>query len=345
MDTITKNLTLAELADLLGGTVEGDSETIINGVCSLDNPVMGYIAFSEKPEKIKWDEGSERPAALIVGEEVDIEGLPLLIHKNPRLAFTYALRHFYPEDEFAGCIHPGAIISPDARVDESAWIGPLVVVDSEAEIGFGVRIGAGCYIGERSVIGENTILHPNVTILRDVTVGRRCIFQSGAVIGSDGFGYTPTPEGNIKVPQVGGIRIGDDVEIGANAAIDRATLDMTVITNDVKIDNLVQIAHNVSIGEHTRIAAQAGIAGRVTVKNDVVIGGQAGFQNGIFVGEGSRIAGQAGVTKSVPEHSMVSGYPADDHKKALQLLALQRRLPDIMKRLKKIELQLESESD
>lgn len=345
MVTSKNKMILTELADILGGMVEGDSTTMINGVCSLDNPVRGSIAFAEKPGKIKWDEGMERPAALIVGERVDIEGLPLLIHKNPRLAFTYALRHFYREDEFAGWVDPGAMISPDAEVDESAWIGPFVVVDSEAEIRSGVKIGAGCYIGERSVIGENTQLHPNVTILRDVTVGRRCIFHSGAVIGSDGFGYTPTPDGNIKVPQVGGIRIGDDVEIGANTTIDRATLDMTVITNDVKIDNLVQIAHNVSIGEHTRIAAQTGIPGRVTVKNDVVIGGQAGFQNGIVVGEGSRIAGQAGVTKSVPDHSMVSGYPADDHKKALQILALQKRLPDVMKRLKKIEMQLESESD
>jgi UDP-3-O-[3-hydroxymyristoyl] glucosamine N-acyltransferase len=343
--TSLKKKTLSELSDLFGGYVEGDGAVVITGVCSLDNQKAGCIALAENPERIKWAKNAERPGALIVGKSIDVKGLPLLVADNPRLVFTKALRHFYPEDEFEGGVDPSAVVSSEAVIDETAWVGPCVVIESGARIESGVRVGASCYMGERVEIGKGSYLHPNVTILKDVKVGKRCIFQSGAVIGSDGFGYTPTSEGNIKVPQVGGVIIGDDVEIGANTAIDRATLDMTIIENDVKIDNLVQVAHNVRIGEHTRIAAQTGITGRVTIEKDVVVGGQAGFQNGITVGEGSRIGGRAGVTKSVPKKSTISGYPADDHKKTLQLLALQKRLPEVMSRLKEIERKLDMEKE
>jgi UDP-3-O-[3-hydroxymyristoyl] glucosamine N-acyltransferase len=342
-----KNMTLSKLAGLLGESVEieGGGAVLITGVCSIDNPKAGHIALAEHPDKIVWDENTERPAALIVKKAFNIEGLSLLIVENPRIAFAHILRHFYYEDEFTGGIDPSAVVASDAEIDETAWIGPLAVLESGSRIGAGVEIGAGCFIGENSVIGDNSFLHPNVTILKDVTVGKRCIFHSGAVIGSDGFGFTPSPEGNLKVMQVGGVQIGDDVEVGANTTIDRATLDMTVIGNDVKIDNLVQIAHNVRIGDHTRIAAQVGVTGRVTIENDVVVAGQAGFQNGITVGEGSVVGGRAGVTKSVPKHSIISGYPADDHKKSLYLQAMQKRLPEMMERLEKIEKHLDLKRD
>jgi UDP-3-O-[3-hydroxymyristoyl] glucosamine N-acyltransferase len=190
------------------------------------------------------------------------------------------------------------------------------------------------------VIGKDTKLHPNVTILNDVTIGERCIFNSGVIIGSDGFGFTPTPDGNIKVPQVGTVVIGNDVELGANTCVDRATLDATRIGNDVKVDNLVQIAHNVQIGEHTRIAAQVGISGRAIIESNVVIAGQAGFQNGIVVGEGCIVGGKAGVTKHVKPGSRISGYPARDHKTALLIQAATNKLPDLIERLNKIERQL-----
>lgn len=336
---------LAELAGLLGESVEGDGAVMINGVCSIDNPKAGHIALAEHPDKIDWTGKSERPSALIVRKSVDIEGLPLLVVENPRLSFTRIIRHFYHDDEIIGGIDPTAVVASDAEIDDTAWIGPMAVIESGSRIGSRTRIGAGCYIGQLSVIGADSVLHPNVSILRDVTIGERCIFHSGAVIGSDGFGYTPSTDGNLKVMQVGGVLIGDDVEVGANTTIDRATLDLTVIGNDVKIDNLVQIAHNVKIGDRTRIAAQVGIPGRVTIENDVVIGGQAGFQNGITVGEGSTIAGRAGVTKSVPKHSTVSGYPAEDHKKALHLLAMQRRMPEMLGRIETIEKELGMKRD
>jgi UDP-3-O-[3-hydroxymyristoyl] glucosamine N-acyltransferase len=335
------HITLAKLAEMTGGTVEGNADVLISGVCSLDHPRADHIALAVNPSTIRHEAGAENAAAYIVARPVQIPGASLLVHENPRLAFTIALRHFYPEEKTIGGIDPNAQVARDADVRPSAHIGPFAVVESKAKIGERAEIGAGCYIGAGSVIGDETQLYANVTVLHDVAIGKRCIIHSGAVIGSDGFGFTPTESGNIKVPQTGRVEIGDDVEIGAGTTIDRATLDATRIGDDVKIDNLVQIAHNVQIGPHTRIAAQAGLSGRVIIEGNVVVGGQAGFQNGITVGEGSVIAGRAGVTRHVPPHSRVSGYPARDHKKALALLAAQNRLPEILERLESIERMLE----
>ncbi len=341
MDSGEAKISLAKLAELIGGRVIGDAGVSIAGVCSLDHPRAGHIALAVQPCKFQREGGRDIPAALIVSKPEDRGDVALLVHENPRLVFTRALIHFYDKKETISGIDPHALIAPDAEVDESAWVGPFAVVDSGAKIGAGARIGSGCFVGARSVIGEGTNLYPNVSVLHDVRIGSRCIVHSGAVIGSDGFGFTPTAEGNIKVPQIGRVEIGNDVEIGANTTIDRATLDATVIGDDVKIDNLVQVAHNVEIGAHTRIAAQAGLSGRVIIESDVVIAGQAGFQNGIRVGKGSVVGGQAAVTRHVPPSSRVSGYPARDHKKALQLLAAQNRLPEIIERLERIERKLD----
>jgi UDP-3-O-[3-hydroxymyristoyl] glucosamine N-acyltransferase len=210
-------------------------------------------------------------------------------------------------------------------------------VEQSAQIGPAVQIWPGCYIGRNVIIGAETKIYPNVVVMQDVTIGTRCIIHPGAVIGSDGFGFVPTKSGNVKVPQIGRVIIGDDVEIGANTTIDRATLDSTIISDDVKIDNLVQIAHNVKIGPHTRIAAQAGMSGRVEIAENVVIGGQAGFGNGIKIGANSLVGARAGVIGDVPAGNKVSGYPARDHRKALRLLALQNRLPEIFERLEDLE--------
>jgi len=344
LQTYEGKITLADLAELTGGTAQGDGNTVISGVCSIENPVKGRIAMVLTPASIAWNEIPELPSALIVSEIIDQPDLPQLIHGKPRLAFTHTLRHFYTEDEFEHGVDPNAFVSLDAKVDPTASIGPFAVIGAKARIGRNVIIGAGCYIGARSKLGAGTRIYPNVSILHDVTIGARCIVQSGVVIGGDGFGFTPTVDGNIKVPQIGRVEIGNDVEIGANSTIDRATLDATKIGNDVKIDNLVQVAHNVQIGDHTRIAAQVGLSGRTIIEKNVVIAGQAGFQNGIRVGEGSIVGGQAGVTRHVKPGSRISGYPARDHKEALLLLAAQNRLPDILRRLDLIEKRLEEKS-
>ncbi len=336
MSTGKKITRLSELADSVGGKVLGDGTTVIEGVCSLENPVPGHIGFAENPKR-EATHSDTVPAAMIVKKPIEGTSVPLLVHENPRMAFTHVMRHFHREAEIEGGIHPSAWVDPDAEVDSSAWVGPFAVIESGAGISARACIGAGAYVGKNSVIGEDTRLAPNCTVMHDVSIGARCIINPGVVIGSEGFGFVPTEEGNIKVPQIGRVEIGDDCEIGANTTIDRATLDVTKIDNDVKIDNLVQIAHNCRIGRHTRIAAQAGLSGRVVLEENIVVAGQAGFQNGITVGKGSIVAGRAGVTRPVKPGSLISGYPARDHRKALALLAAQNRLPEILERLDRLE--------
>ena len=330
-------MTLGELARITGGRVDGAEETSISGVCSIDHPRKGHIALMTGGAKASWPEDSGKPSALIVSKPAEGVNLPFLVHENPRLAFALIIRAFQPDGSCQCGIEQQALVYPGAVVDENAWIGPFAVIEPGARIESGAQISSGCYVGRGSTIGPETILHPNVVVMHDVTIGSRCIIHSGTVIGSDGFGFTPFKGRNLKVPQVGRVIIGDDVEIGANVAIDRATLDATVIEDDVKIDNLVQVAHNVKIGTHTRIAAQAGLSGSVTIGANVVIAGQAGFQNGIVVGDGTMVGGQAAVIGDVPPNSKVSGYPARDHRKALRLLAAQNRLPDVIERLERLE--------
>jgi len=339
-----QKITLADLARLTGGRFEGPGETLLAGVCSLDHPRAGHVAMMVDGMKAAWEPGRERPAALIVSRQPEGIDLPLLIHGSPRVAFTIALRSFYPESIVHQGTDPHSMIAPGAFVDDTAWVGPLAVVESGARIGPSAQIWPGCYVGRNAIIGPETRLYPNVVVMHDVKIGSRCIIHPGAVIGSDGFGYTPTDEGNMKVPQIGTVLIGDDVEIGANTTVDRATLDATIIADDVKIDNLVQIAHNVKIGPHTRIAAQAGLSGRVELGARAVVGGQAGFQNGIRVGDGSMIGGQAGVIGDLEPGSKVSGYPARDHRKALRILALQNRLPEMLERIERLERLMSEES-
>jgi UDP-3-O-[3-hydroxymyristoyl] glucosamine N-acyltransferase len=336
VSTVERKITLAELAEIAGGRVAGGGDTVIEGVCSVENPQPGCISFDDSRDCGRVSRENP-PAALIARTPVEKLDIPIILHDNPRLAFTLVMRHFHPKAHFDGGVHPSAWIAPSADVDSTAWVGPFAVVEAGAKVAAGAWIGPGVYVGKDSAIGENTILFPNSTVMHDVTIGARCIVNPGAVIGAEGFGFTPTEEGNVKTPQLGRVEIGDDVEIGANSTVDRATLDVTRIDDDVKIDNLVQVAHNCSIGAHSRIAAQAGLSGRVVIEENVVIAGQAGFQNGITVGKGSRVAGRAGVTRHVPPGAIVSGYPARDHKKALKLLAAQDRLPEILERLDRLE--------
>jgi UDP-3-O-[3-hydroxymyristoyl] glucosamine N-acyltransferase len=329
--------TLADLATLTGGLVQGDGATPVIGACSLDNPRSAHIAMAVDIAKIPWRDWQEKPAALIVSKPpADLE-MPLLIHDNPRLAFAQILRSLYPDPVLSTGVHPRAWNEEGARIDPTAMVSAFTHVDQTAQIGPGAQIWPGCYIGRNVVVGADTKIYPNVVVMQDVSIGARCIIHPGVVIGSDGFGFVPTKEGNVKVLQVGRVIIGDDVEIGANTTIDRATLDATVISDDVKIDNLVQIAHNVKIGPHSRIAAQSGMSGRVELGENVIVGGQAGFGNGIKIGPNSLIGARAAVIGNFPAGSKVSGYPARDHRTALRTLALQNRLPEILERLENLE--------
>jgi UDP-3-O-[3-hydroxymyristoyl] glucosamine N-acyltransferase len=244
---------------------------------------------------------------------------------------------FAPAARAAGGIHPTAVVSPDVEMGPGVTIDALAVVEAAAAIGARTVIGAGSAIGARVRIGADCVVHPHVTIYPDCVVGERAIFHSGAVIGSDGFGYANEEGVHLKIPHLGRVVIEDDVEIGANTTVDRATLGETRIGRGSKIDNLVQVGHNVVIGEGSIIVAQVGISGSVTIGPGAILVGQVGIADHVAIGAGVRVVGRAGVTKDIPDGATVSGFPAHDHREELRILAAVRRLPEMVERLEALE--------
>jgi UDP-3-O-[3-hydroxymyristoyl] glucosamine N-acyltransferase len=237
-------------------------------------------------------------------------------------------------------IHPRACVDPAAHLEPNVGVGAAAVIEAGARIGTGTTVGAGAYVGRNVAVGDNCLIHPGVRLLHGVRLGSRVIVHAGTVVGSDGFGFVPTGNGHDKIPQIGDVVIEDDVEIGANCTIDRGTLGSTRIGRGVKIDNLVHIGHNVTIGENSVIVAQVGISGSTRVGRGVMLGGQAGVAGHVEVGDGARVGGQSGVTKSVDAGAVVSGYPAMDHDRARRLQAHLRRLPDLSEQVRKLEARL-----
>jgi len=334
------SFTLSQLAEILGGELRGDAALPISGVCSLERPESGCIAFADSARSVRQAK-TEYLAAVITTQELAGSFDNAIVVRNPRLAFVHVIEHFLaqkPQPEPA--ISTLATISPQAKIGENVNVGEYAVIAAHAVVKTGARIGAGCYLGENTMVGARTIIHPGVRVLADCEIGDRCIVNSGTVIGSEGFGFVTTAEGHHKFPQLGRVVIGDDVEIGACCTIDRAALDETRIGRGCKIDNLVQIAHNVTIGEHTLIAAQCGIAGRASIGSWCVVGGQVGIQGGVEIGDRCVIAGQSGVFSSLPAGSKVSGYPAKPHQQAMRVLALTQKLPELTEKLKALEEEL-----
>jgi UDP-3-O-[3-hydroxymyristoyl] glucosamine N-acyltransferase len=242
-------------------------------------------------------------------------------------------------------VHPTAVVAPDARLADGVGIGPYVVVESAAEIGRGSRIAAGGYVGQGARLGEACHLYPRVYVGRQCILGSRVVIHAGTVIGSDGFGYAPIEGRFHKIPQIGIVEIADDVEIGANACIDRATFGKTSIGRGTKIDNLVQIAHNVALAEDGVIAALCGIAGSTRLGRGIRIGGQVGVTGHVRVGDGVSIAARAGVIGDLPDGASVFGFPARPHREALRAEATLRKLPDLLKRVRGLEARAAKETD
>ncbi len=337
----TKNnknsFSLKDLADKIGGTVDGDGSLVINSAAPIDIASSGDITFIANEKYLKHL-ASTNASAVILDDKIEASNLSIIRHKNPYLAFALVLDILYPElPDVATGIAPSAILEDATAIDSSARVGALCHIRSGAKIGKETRLVSSVFIGKNVEIGDNCILYPGVRIMDGCTLGNNVSIHSSTVIGSDGFGYAESDTGLKKIKQIGNVIIEDHVEIGANCTIDRGALGPTQIGIGTKIDNLVQIAHNVQIGRHSIIVAQVGISGSTKIGNGVILAGQVGVAGHIEIGDGVMAGGQAGVTKSVKAGTKVFGTPARELMKSKRIEAILSRLPDMYKRLKKLE--------
>jgi UDP-3-O-[3-hydroxymyristoyl] glucosamine N-acyltransferase len=329
--------TLSALAAELGGEVIGDGSTVIRGVAGIREAMPGDLTFLANS---RYDShlAETRASAVICSREPREADLPLLVVDNPYLAFQRAVGIFRPDRHRpAPGVHPTAVVAGDVELGRDVAIGAHCIVEGGTKLGDRVVLMGGCYVGHGAVIGEDTTFYPRVVMREECVVGARCIVHAGVIIGSDGFGFAFDAGRYHKVPQVGNVVIGDDVEIGANTTIDRATTHSTRIGDGSKVDNLVQIGHNVVIGRHCIIVAQVGISGSTELEDHVTLGGQAGLVGHIRIGKGAMVGAQSGVTKTVPAETVVTGYPATQHTLWRRLQALIHRLPDLFQRSRELE--------
>ena len=334
-------LSVGEIAKLINGKIHGKSDTIIKRVAKIEEADEGDITFLANKKYYNFLQLS-KASACIVDETIHAENITCIIVENPYLAFLKVFQHFNPPQEnIRKVIHPSAIIEENCILGKNLSIGAYVFISTDCKIGDNVVIYPQVFIGAHVEIGEGSIIYPNVTIREDCIIGKNVIIHSGTVLGSDGFGYVFEQEKYNKIPQLGKVILEDEVEIGANCAIDRATMGDTIIKKGTKLDNLIHIAHNVIIGENTAIAAQTGISGSTQIGKRVQIGGQAGLVGHIKIGDGVKIGAQAGVTKSFPmENVTISGYPARLHDQAKRREACSNKLPEMFKKIKKLENQI-----
>jgi UDP-3-O-[3-hydroxymyristoyl] glucosamine N-acyltransferase len=334
--------TAAQIAELIDGKVEGDPHTEAGSFGKIEEAVMGQLAFLANP---KYEDHLYTTAASIVivneGQELRQPVRAALIRVPDAYSAFAVLLSKYEEIEsrqLTGIQEP-SYISATARLGENLFIGAFAWLGENVVIGNHVKIHPQVYIGNNVKIGDHTILHPGVKVYHDCVIGQHVTIHAGSIIGSDGFGFAPQSDGSFKkVPQIGNVKVEDHVEIGANATIDRATMGSTIIRAGAKLDNLIQIAHNVEVGNDTVIAAQAGVSGSTKIGSHVMIGGQAGIVGHIQIADGSRINAQSGVSKSIKlPNTTVTGSPAFDYTSALRSQALSRNLPELEKRLKELE--------
>ncbi len=338
------SIRVEEVARIVNGKVIGDKDIVLTGICGIKEAKKGDITFLANEKYLQLLE-TTNASAVITSPNMKLPkkiGKTIILTENPSLAFAKLVAHWYPNgvDHPEG-LHETAIIGQGVRLGKDVSIGAYVVIEKNVEIGDGSVIYAGSYIGHNTKIGKDCLIYPNVSIREKIQIGDRVIIHSGTVIGSDGFGFATVKGVHHRIPQIGTVVIEDDVEIGANVTIDRARFDKTFIGKGTKIDNLVQIAHNVVIGENSIIVSQAGISGSTTVGSGVILAGQAGIVGHISIGDGAVVAAQAGVTKSVPANTKVSGYPAKPHSIAKRVNACVQRLPDMRKTLEKLVKRVE----
>lgn len=319
--------TLEELCERVGGRLDGPPDTEVTGVGGIQEALPGQITFLAR-DRYRTHLESTRAAAVLLPDDVPCP-LPAIRVDDPYLAFLFVLRGFArpATDFFAPGVDARAVIHPEAELGADVRIGPGAVVDRGCRVGDRTILGAGTVLMPESQVGADSLLYPNVTVREDCAVGDRCILHPGVVVGSDGFGFTPFEGALQKIPQIGRVVLEDDVEIGANTCIDRATTGVTRIRRGTKLDNLVQIAHNVVVGEHTVISSQTGISGSATVGSGVTLAGQVGVAGHLEIGDRVTVGGQSGITGDVPPGETVSGTPARDHREWRRLSVHLGRLP------------------
>lgn len=330
---------LKELAEWVGGVVVGDGDVEITGVAPIEGAREGEITFVANPKYLP-KLNDTRASAVIVSKGITSAQKNLICVDNPYLAFAKVLQLFHPRAYEAKGVDPRAWVSPQAKVGRDVTIYPFVYVGDRSEIGDRVILYPGVYVGEDVVIGEDSILYANVSVYARSVIGKRAILHSGVVIGSDGFGFVKEGRRNLKIPQVGIVEIGDDVEVGANTTIDRAAMGKTVIGRGVKIDNLVQVAHNVTIGEDSIIVAQVGISGSTRIGQNVTLGGQVGVAGHLKIGDNVMVGAQSGVAQDLPPNGAYTGSPAIDHREFLRMALSLPKVPGMRKSLSELEKRL-----
>ena len=334
-------MTLDQLARKIQGRLDGgDPHAAVCGIASIRFAKSGMVTFLSDARQVakNLEELGKSPAiAVIAGEKAGPLPMPAIRVASPYLGLALAIEALCPEILPLMGIHPTAFVDEKAEVHPSAMIGPMVVVEAGAKIAARARIDGQAFVGKNAEIAEDVHLHPRVVVTKGCRVGARTIIQAGAVIGSDGFGYAATAEGRRKIPHVGIVEIGSDVEIGANSTIDRSTLEKTSIGDGTKIDNLVHIAHNCLIGRNCTIVAQVGLSGSTILEDNVTLAGQVGTVGHLTVGRNTTVAARGVVTQDLEAGSFVSGFPCKPHQEEKRIMAAMRRLPELVRTLQKIQ--------
>lgn len=335
--------TIEEIAQRIQGKVIGNAQTTISGITNYEQPQAGCITFVQDEKKLKSLEATPI-ACLIVPENISISSKPLIQVANPKAAWAQLLNEFFPPRKFIADISPEASVSPHAKIGNNVTIEPFAIVQDGAEVGDNAIIRSGAYVDINVKIGNNTILHPRVMVYQDCRIGNRVILHAGTVIGTDGFGYVSSAAGHQKVPQVGIVVIEDDVEIGANTTIDRATIGETRIGRGTKIDNQVQIGHNVQLGPCVIISAQTGISGSTKVGAFVVMGGKVGVGDHCEIGNQVMIGAGAGVpsNKKIPDKQIVFGEPARPYAEARRQIGAQLRAAETLDEVRALRKELDA---
>jgi UDP-3-O-[3-hydroxymyristoyl] glucosamine N-acyltransferase len=334
-------ITAQQIADLIQGTVEGDASAMVSAAGKIESGQKGDISFLANPKYLNHIYSTEASVVIVSNDLLLDKPVKATIIRHPMPYFGFCLvmnAYFNPHQNRVG-IDATAIVSPSAKIGKDVYVGPYVVIEENAEIGEGAQLYAHVFVGRNAKIGNNTLLYASVNLYSECIIGNNCIIHAGTAIGSDGFGFAPTPDGSYaKIPQIGNVIIEDNVETGANCCIDRATIGSTILRKGVKLDNMVQIAHNAVVGENTVIAGLSGVAGSAKVGKQCAIGAQVGIVGHINIADGTQIGGQSGITKSIKEpNQQFIGSPAMPLKEALKSQVLQRNLPALEKRVRELE--------